>query len=301
MYCVFHVTTDVNLAEPERDLASLERKPACTSRGAFHSILKQTARINVKSKLSHDPPPNLYSTTRHTSPQNKPTPTTDSLLFSPAPSCLPTHVPTATHSTRPLNPSSPAKTAKPSPTATANARKPTSKRTRRPAESKRSPKITAARDEAAAEKATKDAYAEQLAAEFLASAPSEADERPRLICDINEFGAAVTRTLDDGKKHVQPAYTYVLRYIPPAIQGEKCMYDYRDFTPAMMSAMDHMTEPEMATYHKRVEDAMVKQWVEEDGKSDVVAVEDEKERKRLERLARKFKAEEPTKCLNERS
>jgi hypothetical protein len=159
----------------------------------------------------------------------------------------------------------------------------------------------AARDEAAAETAAKDAYAEQLAVEFLTSAPSEADERPRLICDINEFGAAVTRTLDDGKKHVQSAYTYVLRYIPPITQGEKCMYDYRDFTPAMMSAMDHMTEPEMAAYHKRVEDAMVKQWVDEDEKSDVIAGADEKERKRLERLARKFKAEESTKCLNERS
>lgn len=92
-----------------------------------------------------------------------------------------------------------------------------------------------------------------------------------------------------------------MRYIPPVTQGEKCTYDYRDFTPAMMSAMDHMTEPEMAAYHKRVQDAMVKQWVEEDEKSDVIPGADEKERKRLERPARKFKAEESTKCLNERS
>lgn len=158
----------------------------------------------------------------------------------------------------------------------------------------------AAREQVANDKATNDAYAEQLAVEFLTSAPTEEDEQPRVVCGINDFGAAVTRTLD-GEEHVQPAYTYVLRYIPPATEGGQVSYEYRDFTPAMMAAMDHMTEPEMAAYHRRVEEAMVKQWAEHDEHPDIMARVDDEERKQIERITRKFKAEQSTRCLNERS
>jgi hypothetical protein len=61
MYGVFHATTHVNLAGPESNLASLERKPASTSRGAFNSIVKRPASINVKSKLPHNHlPKNIF-------------------------------------------------------------------------------------------------------------------------------------------------------------------------------------------------------------------------------------------------
>jgi S-adenosylmethionine synthetase len=120
------------------------------------------------------------------------------------------------------------------------------------------------------------------------------------MCYVDDDGAAVSRTLD-GKEHVQPAHTYVLRYLRPAVAGERATSQYRQFTPAMVTAMEHMTEREKSAYHDRVQTAMIKQWIELDDDPDVDTEWDEDERKRVERLARKCMAEEATKCLNERS
>jgi hypothetical protein len=132
------------------------------------------------------------------------------------------------------------------------------------------------------------------------SVPTEADQQPRVMCYVDDNGAAVSRTLD-GKDHVQPDYTYVLRYIQPAAEGRRGESQYRTFTPAMVAAMEHMTESEKATYHGRVQDAMNKEWVELDKDPEVLAQWTEEERKKVRRFVRKCMAEERTKPLHEGS
>lgn len=158
----------------------------------------------------------------------------------------------------------------------------------------------AARDEQANEKAAKDAYAYQLATEFIVSAPTDAEQQPRVMCWVEGNGAAVSRTLD-GKQHVQAAHTYVLRSLPAAAQGEQAITEYREFTSAMIGAMEHMTEGEKAAYHSRIQTAVFKQWDELYKDPDGLDERDEEERKEIDRAAKRFMREDRTKCLNQRS
>jgi hypothetical protein len=158
----------------------------------------------------------------------------------------------------------------------------------------------AARDEVANEKATKDALAEQLAAESLRSESTDAEQQPRVICYVDKNGAAVSRTLD-GVEHVQPAFTYILRFLPPMAQGEQGSSQYREFPAAMVAAMEHMTEAEKAAYHAKVQAAVKKAWEALDADPEVTAEWDEQERRRNDRFAKKIMAEDATKCLNERA
>jgi hypothetical protein len=159
----------------------------------------------------------------------------------------------------------------------------------------------AARDEVANEKAAKDALAEQLAAEFLVSLsnPTIDQQQPRVMCYVDERGAAVSRTLD-GVEHFQPAYTYILRYLPAMAQGERDSSQYVEFPTAMVAAMDYMTEAEKAAYHAKIRVAVVKEWEELDD-DPTVAEWGEQERRKMDRFAKKCKAEHDTKCLNERT
>lgn len=158
----------------------------------------------------------------------------------------------------------------------------------------------ASKDQVAIEKAAKDAYAGQLAAEFLESEPSEAEQHPRVLCYVKEDGTAVMRTLDN-EEQVLPRYTYILRGFQPAGQGGRIECQFREFPPGMVAAMEHMTEAEKAAYHAKVHEAMVKDWEEMDEDPEVPTELNKEDRKRVERLARKVRAEEENKCLNERS
>ncbi|GAB7336767.1 hypothetical protein MBLNU13_g10859t1 [Cladosporium sp. NU13] len=158
----------------------------------------------------------------------------------------------------------------------------------------------AVKDQAAIERAVKDDHAEQLAAEFLESEPTEAEKHPRVLCYADKDGAAVMRTLDN-EQQVQPRYTYVLWYIQPAGRGGRTECQFRAFSPAMVAAMEHMTEAEKAAYHSRVHEAMFKEWEELEKDPEVPTELDQEERKRVEQLAREVKAEQSTRCLNERA
>lgn len=150
------------------------------------------------------------------------------------------------------------------------------------------------------EKAAKDAFAEQLAAEFLRSEPTEAERQRRVICYVDKNGAAVSRTLD-GVEHVQPAFTYILRFLPPMAQGEQGSSQYREFPAAMIAAMEHMTDAEKVAYHARVQAAIKKDWEALDANPEVTAEWYEQERRKIDRFAKKVMAEDATRCLNERA
>jgi hypothetical protein len=69
----------------------------------------------------------------------------------------------------------------------------------------------------------------------------------------------------------------------------------------MVAAMEHMTEAEKAAYHGKIYEAMVKDWEEMDEDPEIPTELDKEDRKKVERLSRKVRAEEENKCLNERS
>lgn len=65
--------------------------------------------------------------------------------------------------------------------------------------------------------------------------------------------------------------------------------------------MKHMTECEKTAYHNRVQEAMIKEWVELDKDPEVLAQWTEEERKKVDRFARKCMAEEKARGVHERS
>lgn len=84
-------------------------------------------------------------------------------------------------------------------------------------------------------------------------------------------------------------------------QGERAMTKYLEFTPAMIAAMEHMTEGEKAAYDFKIQTAVSKQWDELHKDPDGLDEWGEEERKKIDRSAKRFMREDRTKCLNERS